>query len=460
MSADIQGQYIVEFRVKDYRRIELVELQFEPKGQLIEITGRNGHGKSTLLEAFARLIRGAKLADKDPVRTGADKATLDAVLDDGTKISLSMTGADAKEALLRVRDQGGMIIAKPQEALDKIYDNLTLDPERFDRLGATKPGQREQMDELLESAGLIEKLKDIDRLVASLEVERRDANAEVKRISGIPLPTVPEGTPDAEISAEELKANLNAAMEHDRTIKEEDDNLKSYQSAIENEQFKATNIRAEIERLQADLKEIESVKIPKYESHVAEIERNIATRKPSFLQSAQDAFTKAESINAAVRNKIKRTQLQSELEQATKVASEFDDKLKAARSLKSELVRTAEFPVPGIGVDLENGYVTLHGKPLDQAAESERAVLCVKMAMAKKPQLKLCLLKGGTGIGKTLRDEIAKAAVENGCMVLVERFMEQPTEGIVIEDGRVFADHRNETANAGALTLEFADGEG
>ena len=73
---------IVELRAENFQRLKAVQIR--PHGRVVRLTGDNGEGKTSVLEAIASAIRGKDACPRDPIRGGADKAWVS--LDLGDKI--------------------------------------------------------------------------------------------------------------------------------------------------------------------------------------------------------------------------------------------------------------------------------------------------------------------------------------------------------------------------------------
>ena len=71
---DQDPMYIHGLKIEDYLRVELVELALDGPG-LVQITGRNAQGKSSILKAI-RAMGGAKAIPEMPVRRGAERGTI------------------------------------------------------------------------------------------------------------------------------------------------------------------------------------------------------------------------------------------------------------------------------------------------------------------------------------------------------------------------------------------------
>ena len=65
---------VVSLIAENVKKIRAVEIR--PTGELVEITGRNGAGKSSVLDSLWWALAGAKHIQAVPIRKGATKARI------------------------------------------------------------------------------------------------------------------------------------------------------------------------------------------------------------------------------------------------------------------------------------------------------------------------------------------------------------------------------------------------
>lgn len=114
---------IKQITISDYGNIE--DLVLVP-GAVTAISGRNGTGKSSALGAIASLLEGGH--NPAAIRSGAEKATITAELDDGTVIQKIITRKSSK---LTVTTEDGREVPSPQTFVNAWLDGLSFSPSRF-----------------------------------------------------------------------------------------------------------------------------------------------------------------------------------------------------------------------------------------------------------------------------------------------------------------------------------------
>jgi recombinational DNA repair ATPase RecF len=100
------------------------QLSFEA-GRFNEISGRNGSGKTSVLQAIIAGIQGGSLATL--LRDGATEGEIVLDLDDGMSIRRRITD---KGATVTVK-QGGVTMPKPQDIINRLADMLSVNPVDF-----------------------------------------------------------------------------------------------------------------------------------------------------------------------------------------------------------------------------------------------------------------------------------------------------------------------------------------
>src|SRR4051794_27498721 len=126
------GIKIISLECENFKRLRAVAIR--PNGNLVEITGKNGAGKSSVLDAIWAALAGKKAIQKQPVRKGQEKAEI--TLDLGhLKVRRTFTdkGADFTTTLTVTSADGGKF-ASPQDVLDTLCGEFSFEPLAFARL--------------------------------------------------------------------------------------------------------------------------------------------------------------------------------------------------------------------------------------------------------------------------------------------------------------------------------------
>jgi len=128
---------IIRLQAENIKRLIAVEIQ--PSSNLVQITGKNGNGKTSVLDSIWWCLSGGQNIQSKPIRTGENQAVV--VLDLGEmvvtrKFKLNKEGETTSS--LTVENKVGVKFPSPQALLDKLLGDLTFDPLGFARMEARK----------------------------------------------------------------------------------------------------------------------------------------------------------------------------------------------------------------------------------------------------------------------------------------------------------------------------------
>ena len=118
---------IVNLKAENFKKIKAVDIT--PEDNTVIISGKNGQGKTSLLDSIFTALTGKSRDLKKPIREGEDKATIEVDMGD-YKVIRTFT---EKNNNLKVVNKDGSVWPKPQTMLDDIIGRLSFDPLDFTR---------------------------------------------------------------------------------------------------------------------------------------------------------------------------------------------------------------------------------------------------------------------------------------------------------------------------------------
>ena len=191
---------INSFEIENVKRVRTVTYEPTPNG-LTVIGGKNGQGKTSILDAIAWALGGAKFAPSNPEREGAaNPPHIKITLDNGLVVERKGKNSD-----LTVTDPSGRRYG--QKLLDDFIEVLALDLPKF-----MQASDKEKAETLLKIIGVGDQLKAMDQEYDRLYNQRRAlgqmATMKSKYAEGLPEYT---DAPNQPVSATEL-INENAAI--------------------------------------------------------------------------------------------------------------------------------------------------------------------------------------------------------------------------------------------------------
>ena len=126
--------HIVELRAENIKRISAVHIK--PEGPVVEITGKNEQGKSSVLDSIWLALGGAEVIPQEPIRKGEEEASVSLDLGEIKVTRKFRRKEDGFSTSLAVETPDGMRPKSPQTMLNELVGRFTLDPLAFSRMKA------------------------------------------------------------------------------------------------------------------------------------------------------------------------------------------------------------------------------------------------------------------------------------------------------------------------------------
>ncbi len=411
---------LIELRAENFKRLTAVTLR--PTGAVTPVIGKNGAGKTSVLDAIACALGGANQAPAMPIRKGKDRAVV--VVDLGDVIVTRKW--TAKTSTLEVATKDGAAYKSPQAVLDKVFGDLSFDPLGFARMPA-----KDQAATLARVAGIDLDLHRTER--QRLYDNRTAANRTAKELRAAiaTLAPLPADVPDAEVPVSEIVDELTAAEEARRVrVRTE---LRASDAAI-----RASRAGERIERLRADLDAAEREYVTATAASAQATDEVLALPPLPDTEAIKARGKGLEELNRQVR--AKKQYAERELAAAAREAeaSRLTDVIALGDRLFAEKLAAAALPIPGLSID--QGGVCIGTIPFAQCSGAEQLRTSVAIGFAINPTSKLMLIRDGSLLdadGMALLAEMAEAA---GAQVLIERVDNGSEVGVRIVDGGNEAD--------------------
>ena len=408
---------IIRLTAENVKRLVAVEIT--PTGNLVQITGRNGSGKTSLLDSIWWALAGAGNVQAAPIRTGEAEARIR--LDLGEIIvsrTFRRTGDSEFTTAITVQNAEGARFPSPQRMLDDLLGTLTFDPLEFARMDAR--GQFETLKRFVPGVDFdaIEKSDALD-YARRTDINRR-AKAARTQAAGI---IVPPNATRAEDEAQ-LVDELQRAIEHNAAVDAHLAALESRAVNISRLQNEARTLRERADRLQTEAAQLESAPAEPMGPRLD-------------VSSIRARIERAHSLDAERAKRAERERLMALADELEKESSAVTLAMDAREKAKRQAIAAAEMPIGGI--EFVEGAILKNGVPFDQASDAEKLRDSVKIAMAGNPKLRVIRIRDGSLLDSDSLRLIAEMAQEKDYQVFVEQVDETGKVGIVIEDGMVLS---------------------
>jgi recombinational DNA repair ATPase RecF len=421
---------ITNLVIDNFQRIRAVNIS--PRGRMVEIRGKNGQGKSSVLDAIECLFAGGNVLPKQPIRRGAEIARI---------IGHIQTEQGEIIVTRRFTPGGSHIVAEaasgarfrsPQHFLDALFNALCFDPLRF----ASMPGPK-QVEILRRAAKLDVDIDALDGLNARDYEQRTDINRDAKRLrgqaSGIQYP---DGLPAAPIDIGALTERLRQAGDDNALLERRRANRERAANEAAGARVTAKGRRDEAERLRRQADDLDRT-AAELEAHAAQIDQDLANAEP--LPAPVDtaplaaALETAHTVNMHLDAKARRETLEAEAAALEARAQALTDAMAARTAQKVAAIAKAKMPIAGLG--LGDGEVLFNDLPFDQASQGEQITVSVAIAMAMKPEVRVVCVRDGSLLDEDSLRLLEELAEKHDFQCFVEVMDNDATTGIIIEDG-------------------------
>lgn len=459
---------IIKLKINNVGGIEAFEL--DPNGEHVVIGGKNGAGKSTVLNAIAGALGGAKERLPAKVRRGAERGEV--VIDLGEIVVRWGTDAAGRDTL-NVESADGASYKRPQEKLAALFGARTFDPLKF-----FDAPPAEQARQLATLAGI--DLVDYERRYNSTFEERKLVGRQWKTAQGaldsmappaadLPtehMDTVPllQAISEAGRKAAEREAALEKIADCERRAEE------SARASVELRESTASVVgrieaecRREIDEAQrevdAALARLEAAKkraVHRVQMEKDDIERRVEEHwknarsfgdravslkadlgpEPPPTDELQAKLRDAQSINRAIDEAARYREQAAQVEELKAERIAMTAKLETIKAEQAGAVAAAPIPVKGLG--LEGGQVTFTGLPMQNLSSSERLRVSVGLQIAVNPEIRIMLIDRWNDLDDDSRAIVREMADEANCQILTTVVgVKDEDITVTIREGRV-----------------------
>lgn len=400
---------IISLETTNYKRAKHVQIVPDPDGNLVIVAGKNGQGKSSVLDSIAAALGGAnsKTTPK-PIRDGEDRAEIVLETEELT-VTRVFTPSGSR---LTLTSKDGAKYPKAQAKLDELVGKLSLDPLAFTLLDDKK-----QLQQLLDLVELPFNPEQLEAERKQVFEERTAVNRRAKEFESAlaQFGELPADLPTTEVSVAELLGEYR--------------NLESAQQERARYLTDLNESRYKVEELERQLAAARK--------HLADVTEAIGNM-PDYtadLEALRGKIDGAEETNRLVRKAKERGSLEFQYDATKDQAAKLTAKLEQIAKTKADGLAAAKFPVDGLGFT-EDG-VTYQGQPFKQASSAEQIRVSMAMAIALNPALRVIRIADGSLLDADSLALVEKTAREHDMQVWLEVVGDDIENAYTIIDGEV-----------------------
>lgn len=443
-TTDTSAAHIVQLRAQNVKRLKAVSIRVDDHGRLVLISGRNGQGKTSVLDSIWWALGGSRAIQSVPIRKGTERAEIEVILGDAEhprgrlRVTRSITEAGS---YLRVESMtDGAEYKSPQKMLDDFLCALSLDPLEFAR--ATPAERRAQI--LATNADLGHRL---DQLAVEEDIAvqaRRDAKRDLSKARGhLDSLEKPSGLPDERPDIQALQDQFDAAHEllraHDAdlaTVTAAERTVSQADATATAAEARVSELEAQLSRARERAEQAASALVDAKDALQAarEQEQKSESEVPD-IKGIRDAIAEARDLEERFACLDDYREAEETVAAAQSVVDQEEAAVAAARAARDALLADVQLPVDGLGIGDED--VTYRGVPFGQASDSEQLRASVEIAMALSPSLRIIRVRDGSLLDADSRKILADLAAERGYDIWMEVVESDDPAAIIIEDGAV-----------------------
>jgi len=416
----------------------LEEFEMAPGGTLTEISGDNGLGKTSILEAIKAGTQGGH--DATLLRKGADKGEIVLVLDDGTELHKHVSAT--KSTLDLIKD--GKKVPRPSDTIKGLTDLLSVNPVEFlnapkkDRVKVLLEAMPIEVDpaRLTEISGIpvdmqpgahglamiemVHKLVYEDRTGTNRAVKEKEATINQLTLAMPEVPGGVDGDEDVLLQrVDELRTARDAETARiDAKLKGVREESNARQQKIREEaQAKIDAIKAEcqtaLDTEKAALADTEGKAgrvrqkaLDTFTEQAGPINETLAA-----VRLNRNAFAKREQTKATI------SQMDAELEDLRADAERQTAALAGLDAYRSELL--ASLPIPGL--EVKDGEVLRDGVPFDRLNTAQQVDIAIEIAKLRAGDLAICCVDRFEALSPETLAEFKKRAEASKLQLIVTR---------------------------------------
>lgn len=474
---------ISKLKIENLYGIEQLELD----GKSVELTGSNGVGKSSVLDAI-RLALTNNSKRKYIVKNGEKEGIVFVKLDNG--ITIDRKKRVDKSDYKSIKDDNGNEISSPETFLKDIFTPLQLEPVEFLSMSEQEQNRillnliefnKDKKEFIQEKFGEIPNWVNYDNSILEIlnQIQSKEGmyyqnREEINRNARNGLAIIQDIAKDIPENYEYNKwknytlSDKYEELNKDKSFNEKIDKSIAYKEdyankikqieTVENntllqiEADKTTEknkITAEIlglkSRIELLQKELENVDM-KYENVISEtksqtiaekakLDENIrvanewASKEKKNTEELENELKIAEEMKGHLNEYDRMKDMQEKVDTLQKESQDLTDKIELARQLPGKILKEAKLPVENLSV--ENGIPLVNGLPIGNLSEGEKLQLCVDVTLSNNNNLKLILIDGTEKLSEENRKKLYEICKEKGLTVIATRTTDNPELSII-----------------------------
>jgi predicted ATP-dependent endonuclease of OLD family len=395
-------------KIKNFKAIK--DLEKEINGKSIFLTGENGRGKSSFMQAIKIALGNSDVIPTDMTGEGVIDVTKD-----GQPYSFAFkTGKDGKPKLTVTLPNG--LREDKKGIIGGIVGAISFDINEFVKLSESTAGRKKQVQEFkkLLPQEFILGIEEFEKKALNIYNDRTEIGRKIDTLEGFIKESKLFGSDlkTQSVDVSDLSKQLEEANATNAKIKEVKERFEKRREGIEDR-------TAKIEQLKAELLELERVQITE-ETTQKEAAKWIEKHQPIDTSPLIQSINSASETNVLASKAEEHNNKLKQLEDFKEQYGEFTVHLEVTKQSIADAIRDFDSPVEGLSFDDEK--LLYNGVPVDanNLSTSEIIHLGVKMMFASNPESGLIFIEHANEIGSKRLKEIMEYAEQYDLQLFFE----------------------------------------
>lgn len=449
--------------------------EYEADGRSLELSGKNGTGKSSVLDAIKYAL--TNKSDREYiVHKGETEGEI--IVETDTGLSIDRKSRTNKADYKSVK-RNGLEVGSPEAFLRELFMSLQLNPIEFMKMDKKQQNAiildmidyPWDMNKIKEWFGEIPAWVSYDQSILSVlndiqaengdyyqnrrNIDRdiRNKKAFVEEIAnGIPAGYDVEKWENA--SAGDIYRQIERMQKENQTIERakllmdsRDSKIRKFEAdreieitALDREIANRANqidksiasLNEQIRSYETEKEQLASKKKDKlevieqtYKANVARFDAEVAEyaeyadKQPQDVTPLQEQAQEIEKMQSHINEYKRMLRLQSEIADMQEQSQQLTDKIEKARTLPGEILANCTIPIEGLTV--EDGIPLINGLPVSNLSEGEKLDLCIDVALQNQNGLNIILIDGVEKLATDLREKLYAKCKEKGLQFIATR---------------------------------------